>query len=168
MELRLEDGTELVVRPIVPGDAAMLASGADAASAETMLRYLTDVDFIDHHAVVAVHAGEPRRLAGVARWVRDADDPTAAEMAILIADELQGRGLGTALGRVLVEGAGAPRRGALHGDDARRERRRAAAVRAHLGRAAHRGRARHAGAGRRPRGLRHHPGAMASYTVTIR
>ncbi|MGZ4279026.1 MAG: N-acetyltransferase family protein [Solirubrobacteraceae bacterium] len=83
----------------------MLASGADAASAETMLRYLTDVDFIDHHAVVAVHAGEPRRLAGVARWVRDADDPTAAEMAILIADELQGRGLGTALGRLLVEGA---------------------------------------------------------------
>ncbi len=120
VELRLADGTELVVRPIEPGDAALLAAGVDALSDETLrrrflapkhgltvaeLRYLTDVDFIDHHAVVAVHADDPRRLAGVARWVREADDPEAAEMAIVIADELQGLGLGTALGRVLSDSA---------------------------------------------------------------
>jgi RimJ/RimL family protein N-acetyltransferase len=120
VDLRLPDGTQLVVRPIEQGDAALLASGVDGFSPETMrrrflapkhgltiaeLRYLTDVDFIDHHAVVAVHRDDPRRLAGVARWVRDKDDPEAAEMAVAIADELQGKGLGTELGRVLVEAA---------------------------------------------------------------
>ena len=120
MDLRLADGTELVVRPIVPGDASLLVSGVDGFSAETMrrrflaprgrlsvaeLHYLTDVDFIDHHAVVAVHRHEPRRLAAVARWVRLHDDPAAAEMAIVIADDLQGKGLGTALGGVLAEAA---------------------------------------------------------------
>lgn len=120
MDVRLQDGTELVVRPIVPGDAALLESGVAALSAESLrrrflapkdalslaeLRYLTDVDFIDHHAIVAVHADDPRRFAGVARWVREAGEPESAEMAIVIADELQGRGLGTLLGRVLVEAA---------------------------------------------------------------
>ena len=120
MQLRLADGTELIVRPIEARDAAMLSAGADALSAETMrrrfltpkhgltvaeLRYLTDVDFIDHHAVVAVHAEDTRRLAGVGRWVRATEDPEAAEMAIVIADELQGKGLGTEIGRVLVEAA---------------------------------------------------------------
>jgi RimJ/RimL family protein N-acetyltransferase len=120
VDLRLTDGTQLVVRPIEQGDAAMLAAGVDGFSAETMrrrflapkqgltlaeLRYLTDVDFIDHHAVVVVYRDDPRRLAGVARWVRDKDDPEAAEMAIVIADALQGKGLGTELGRVLVDAA---------------------------------------------------------------
>ena len=63
------------------------------------------MDFIDHHAVVAVYRDDPRRLAGVARWVREKDDPEAAEMAVVIADELQGKGLGTELGRVLVDAA---------------------------------------------------------------
>ena len=69
-----------MVRPIEQGDAALLSAGVDGFSAETMrrrflapkrgltlaeLRYLTDVDFIDHHAVVAVHRDDPRRLAGV-------------------------------------------------------------------------------------------------------
>ncbi len=109
-----------MVRPIEQGDAALLAAGVDGFSPETMrrrflapkhgltiaeLRYLTDVDFIDHHAVVAVHRDDPRRLAGVARWVREKDDPEAAEMAIAIADELQGKGLGTELGLVLVDAA---------------------------------------------------------------
>ena len=34
---------------------------------------------------------------GVARYVRDADDPQAAEIALTIADDWQGRGLGTEL-----------------------------------------------------------------------
>lgn len=109
-----------MVRPIEPGDAAMLSAGVDGFSPETMrrrflapkqglslaeVRYLTDVDFIDHHAVVAVHEDDRRRLAGVARWVRQADDPDAAEMAIVIADALQGKGLGTEMGLVLVDSA---------------------------------------------------------------
>ena len=34
---------------------------------------------------------------GVARYVRDADDPHAAEIALTIVDDWQGRGLGTEL-----------------------------------------------------------------------
>ncbi len=34
---------------------------------------------------------------GVARYVRDADDPRAAEIAVTIADDWQGRGLGREL-----------------------------------------------------------------------
>jgi RimJ/RimL family protein N-acetyltransferase len=34
---------------------------------------------------------------GIARYVRDADDPQAAEIAVTIVDDWQGRGLGTEL-----------------------------------------------------------------------
>jgi GNAT superfamily N-acetyltransferase len=120
VDVRLEDGTELTIRPIEPDDTALLESAVDLVSAESLrrrflapkagltlaeLRYLTDIDFIDHHAIVAVHRDDPEHFAGVARWVREPGQPEAAEMAILIADELHGRGLGTLLGRVLVEAA---------------------------------------------------------------
>ena len=39
------------------------------------LRYLTEIDQIDHYGLVAVLADDPRRMAGVGRWVRDADAP---------------------------------------------------------------------------------------------
>jgi RimJ/RimL family protein N-acetyltransferase len=46
---------------------------------------------------------------GVARYVRDADDPQAAEIAVTVVDQWQGRGLGTELltrlcGRARSEG----------------------------------------------------------------
>jgi len=41
----------------------------------------------------------------VARWVRGTGDPEAAEMAIVIADAFQGKGLGTELGLVLAAAA---------------------------------------------------------------
>ena len=37
------------------------------------------------------------RGAGIARYIRDPDDPGAAEIAVTIADDWQGRGLGTEL-----------------------------------------------------------------------
>ena len=37
------------------------------------------------------------RGVGIARYVRDTDDPRAAEIAVTIADDWQGRGLGTEL-----------------------------------------------------------------------
>ena len=54
---------------------------------------------------MAVRADEPQCLAGVGRWVRDAEQPDAAEIAILVADELQGQGLGIALGQALGDAA---------------------------------------------------------------
>ena len=120
MALRLRNGTEVVIRPIRPGDKAMLARGMAALSPRSArlrflapkdhltlseLRYLTEVDDIDHYALVAVLAEDPSSLAGVGRWVRDAERPADAEVAVVVADCLQGEGLGTALGEALADGA---------------------------------------------------------------
>ena len=70
------------------------------------LRYLTEVDGRDHVALVAESPVEPtRRLIAVARFVRLTDDPNAAEVAITVADDFQGRGLGSMLGEHLAHSA---------------------------------------------------------------
>ena len=69
------------------------------------LRYLTEVDHVDHYALVAVLPDDPSTMAGVGRWVRDGDHPDAAEVAIVVGDCYQRQGLGTALGTALGDGA---------------------------------------------------------------
>jgi RimJ/RimL family protein N-acetyltransferase len=69
------------------------------------LRYLTEVDHVDHDALVAVLADDSTTMAGVGRWVRDGEQPDAAEVAIVVGDCHQGLGLGTALGIALADGA---------------------------------------------------------------
>jgi ribosomal protein S18 acetylase RimI-like enzyme len=116
---RLSNGRLMWIRPIEPGDAWRLQDGLRRLSAETIqrrflgakprftareLRYLTEVDGVDHIALVAVDVAE-RRLVAVARAVRLPDDPETAEWAIVVADHLQGRGLGTHLARALAEAA---------------------------------------------------------------
>jgi GNAT superfamily N-acetyltransferase len=111
---------EIALRPIAPQDKDALVAGLGRLSDRTVyqrflspkprltaseLRYLTEVDFRDHYALVAVLAGSPDVLAGVGRWVRDVEDPTAAEVAVIVTDDLQGRGVGTRLGQALAEAA---------------------------------------------------------------
>ena len=72
---------------------------------ETELRYLTEVDFTDHVAYVAVRPEAPGVLVGVARWVRLRDDPEVAEIAFVVADDLQRQGLGTILAETLAAAA---------------------------------------------------------------
>jgi RimJ/RimL family protein N-acetyltransferase len=60
------------------------------------LGYFTDVDHHDHEALGALHHADGRGI-GIARYVRDADDPQAAEIAVTVVDDWQGRGLGTEL-----------------------------------------------------------------------
>jgi RimJ/RimL family protein N-acetyltransferase len=111
---------ELVLRRIAPEDKDGLVAGLGRLSDRSVyqrflspkprltaseLKYLTEVDFTDHHALVAVLARAPEVIVGVGRWVRDAGAPTNAEIAIVIADDLQGRGVGTALGTALAEAA---------------------------------------------------------------
>jgi protein lysine acetyltransferase len=118
--LRLHNGTEVTIRPIRPDDKALLAAAVERLSPrsarmrflapKTRLttaeqRYLTEIDFIDHYALVAIQANDPRPLVGVGRWVRDTDDPQAAEIALLVSDRFQRQGLGIALGKALKDAA---------------------------------------------------------------
>src|SRR3712207_4360793 len=107
-------------RHIRPDDKGRLAEGLARMSPESRrrrflmpkprfssseLRYLTEIDGFDHVAIVAVSAEDPDVFYGVARFVRWQDDPEAAEAAIVVADSLQGKGLGRELGRRLAEEA---------------------------------------------------------------
>jgi RimJ/RimL family protein N-acetyltransferase len=121
MTLRPSHGLpELLLRRITPEDKDALVAGLGRLSDRSVyqrflspkprlssseLAYLTEVDFVDHYALVAVLAQSPDVVVGVGRWVRSADVPTDAEIAIVIADDLQGRGVGTELGRALANAA---------------------------------------------------------------
>jgi RimJ/RimL family protein N-acetyltransferase len=121
MTLRPSPGVpELLIRRITPADKDALVAGLGRLSERSVylrflspkprlssseLRYLTEVDFIDHYALVAVLAAAPDVVVGVGRWVRSAERPGDAEIAIVIADDLQGRGVGTELGRELADAA---------------------------------------------------------------
>ena len=110
----------ILFRHIRPDDKGRLAEGLARMSPESRrrrflmpkprfssseLRYLTEIDGLDHVAIVAVSAEDPDVFYGVARFVRWQDDPEAAEAAIVVADPLQGMGLGRELGRRLADEA---------------------------------------------------------------
>jgi GNAT superfamily N-acetyltransferase len=105
---RLRDGTPVLNRPIRPEDKALLIDGFERLSAEsrlrrflapvdeltaTQLRYLTEIDYVNHFAWVAVLASHRDFGIGVGRYIRIADEPTVAEAAITVVDDYQGRGL---------------------------------------------------------------------------
>jgi len=97
------------VRPIEPGDRDGLRRAFDGLGPESRYRrffspvdhltdsqldFFTQVDHHDHEALVAVDDGEIR---GVARYVRPAPGSPRAEVAVVVTDDWQGRGLGTEL-----------------------------------------------------------------------
>ena len=107
----LRDGSTVLIRPVRPVDAQLLADGFARLSARSRrlrfltpkqelspaeLRYFTDVDHHDHEALGALNHADGRDV-GIARYLRDADDPQAAEIAVTIIDDWQGQGLGTEL-----------------------------------------------------------------------
>lgn len=120
MFIRASDGTQLYVRHVKPADRGLIGQAWLQLSKEsqrrrflapkpkltsTELRYLTDVDGHDHVALIAVRLDAPDRLVGVARYVRLQDDPESAEVAVTIADEMQGKGVGRALAVMLADEA---------------------------------------------------------------
>src|SRR5436190_16641818 len=114
------DGTQLYVRHIKPSDKDMLANAWLQLSPRSQyrrflspkpyltkgdLRYLTEIDGHDHVALVAVRLDDPSRLVAVARYVRSVDDPQTAEVAVTVADAMQGKRVGKQLGVLLADEA---------------------------------------------------------------
>ena len=66
--------------------------------------YFTGVDHRDHEALGALDHVRGGGV-GIARYVRDREDPYAAEIAVTVIDGWQGRGLGTELLAQLSERA---------------------------------------------------------------
>jgi RimJ/RimL family protein N-acetyltransferase len=107
----LRDGSAVLIRPVRGTDAPLLADGFARLSARSRqmrfltikheltpaeLGYFTEIDHHDHEALGALNYADGRGV-GIARYVRDAGDPQAAEIAVTIVDDWQGRGLGTEL-----------------------------------------------------------------------
>jgi RimJ/RimL family protein N-acetyltransferase len=109
--VELKDGSTVVVRQVHRDDAPLLEEGFSRLSAESRrLRFLTDkprltpaevayfthIDHHDHEAIGARDATDGRGL-GIARFIRDPDNPEVAEVAVAVVDDWQRRGLGTEL-----------------------------------------------------------------------
>lgn len=127
--VRLRDGTEVLLRLVIPADRLLLQRGMDGFSPESRyhrflgtkqeltteeLDYLTDIDGVDHFALGAVTtdaAGEAQGV-GVARFVRFGDETDSAEPTVAVVDAYQGRGLGSILFARLM--AAARERGIRH------------------------------------------------------
>ncbi|MCW1960302.1 MAG: GNAT family N-acetyltransferase, partial [Mycobacterium sp.] len=107
---RFKDGTELLLRPVLPGDSERLNHPTVEFSSETLYRrfmstrapspslinYLVQVDYIDHFVWVLVD-GVDGPVVADARFVRDVNDTSSAEIAFIVADPYQGRGIGNFL-----------------------------------------------------------------------
>jgi len=113
---RLRNRTEVKIRAIRPDDGQRLQIAYASLSKESKYRrflapkphltsadteYLVNVDGINHVALVAIAAQDPETIVGVARFVRQQDDPELGELAIVVGDELQRQGLGSELLRRL-------------------------------------------------------------------
>jgi protein lysine acetyltransferase len=106
----LRDGTELHLRPVLPGDNERTSKGPVEFSSETLyrrfqsmrrptrslMRYLFEVDYVDHFVWVMTDGADGPVVAD-ARFVRDESNPSLAEVAFTVADAYQGRGVGSLL-----------------------------------------------------------------------
>lgn len=122
-EIRLRDGRSVLVRPVLPPDASKHREFVQSMSPTTrrnrfhasvadlpdpVLRYLVEVDHVDHLALVGeVEEATGARLVAEARWVRREDEPDTADFAIAITDDCQHGGLGNALLDMLQRSAAA-------------------------------------------------------------
>lgn len=117
---RLEDGTEVTLRPIRPEDEKMEYEFIKGLSDETsrfrffrIIRELShedlvrfcNIDYDREMAIIAeVRAGDGKKEIGVARLILE-PGRKSGEFAIVMADEYQSKGLGTKLMDMLIERA---------------------------------------------------------------
>lgn len=113
----LGDGSRVEIRPVTPDDKALLLEGFERLSTRARyLRFLAPADRlspgqlaylseIDHHDHVAWGVLDGGQAAAVGRWVRLAEDPSAADVAVTVLDDFQRRGIGRMLLKVLAVSA---------------------------------------------------------------
>lgn len=115
----LPDGTPVFLRPIRPDDKRRLSDGLRNLSPDTVhrrflspktrftsaeLKYLTELDGVDHVALVVEDPATPvRSLIAVGRYVRLPEDPLSAEAAIVVCDDWQQRGVGSLIATELAD-----------------------------------------------------------------
>jgi GNAT superfamily N-acetyltransferase len=119
----LADGTKITLRLIRPEDGEALRLGFSRLSptsryrrflsgiselSDDMVRYFTEVDGVNHLAMVATTDSLDLKTEiglGVARMIRLEGEPTVAEAAVTVSDDAQRRGIGRLLVRAVAEAA---------------------------------------------------------------
>ena len=114
----LKDGTPIIVRPVAVSDRHLLEEGWLRLSERSRyqrffrvierlrdeeLDFFVNVDHDEHEAVGALT--EDGTGLGIARYIRLAPHSPAAEVAIVVADDAQGKGVGRVLMEALAERA---------------------------------------------------------------
>lgn len=118
--IRLRDGTNAVIRPLLATDREVVREQYENLSpesrfhrfltgvphlTETMLdRLVDDVDGVDHVALVLYGLPEDggEVPAGIARIIRYQDRRDTADVAVTVTDQWQGRGVASALLEALI------------------------------------------------------------------
>ena len=118
-QVTLRDGMRVRMRAIRPDDESRLVELYDALSQDSRYqrfftvmrrlppdwaRYLANVDYVRRLALVVEAPGDPQALIAVARYEATTEGD-CAEVAFVVQDAWQNRGLGTVLFRELLEAA---------------------------------------------------------------